>query len=363
MQRIVMVVGSGRIGSLLANLLASSGDYKVYLCDNYFPPFDGSYLSIAHPLVNSNKVDITDSVNSKAYIEQNGIEAIISCVPYFLNIHAAKLAHATNIHYFDLTEDVRITHQVHVLAKDIKKAFVPQCGLAPGFINIVAHHYMRRFEKLVAAKLRVGALPINSNNALQYALNWSPEGLINEYANPCVAIDNGKIALSSPLEGVEHVQIDGLLYEAFNTSGGIGSLAETYEGKINLLNYKTLRYPGHCEKIKFLMNDLNLRNDKETLLKILKQCLPASYQDVVLMYVSVSGYQQEKYLEENYVRKIYPQTIAGKLWSAIQVTTAASTCACIDIVFEQPENHMGFVPHAHFDLNEVINNRFGKYFQ
>jgi len=133
------------------------------------------------------------------------------------------------------------------------------------------------------------------------------------------------------------LEVDGLLYEAFNTSGGLGTLAETYEGKVRTMNYKTLRYPGHCEKIHFLMEDLKLNQDRDTLKRILENAIPKTLQDVVLIYASVTGKQKGELYEENYVKKVYPQKISGILWSAIQVTTAAGGCAIVDMVFQRDD--------------------------
>src|SRR5690606_38815715 len=94
------------------------------------------------------------------------------------------------LHYFDLTEDTKVTAEVKRIAKDAKTAFVPQCGLAPGFISIAAHHLMKKFDSVETVKMRVGALPENTSNALKYSLTWSTDGLINEYGNPCYAIEH-----------------------------------------------------------------------------------------------------------------------------------------------------------------------------
>ena len=153
--------------------------------------------------------------------------------------------------------------------------------------------------------------------------------------------------------------MDGLLYEAFNTSGGLGTLADTYAGKVRTMNYKTLRYPGHCEKIHLLMNDLKLNEDRETLKRILERAIPQTLQDVVLIYTSVMGMREGALFEENYVKKIYPQCIKGKLWSAIQVTTASSLCAVADLVLAAPKQYRGFVTQESFPLQDVLKNRFG----
>ena len=118
--------------------------------------------------------------------------------------------------------------------------------------------------------MRVGALPQFPTNELKYNLTWSTDGLINEYCNPCEAIHDGKSIDVLPLEGLEHFSLDGVDYEAFNTSGGLGTLCETLEGQVRELNYKTVRYPGHRDLMAFLMNELRLSERRELLKDILE---------------------------------------------------------------------------------------------
>ena len=219
---------------------------------------------------------------------------------------------------------------------------MPQCGLAPGFISIAANELTKHFDELRSIKLRVGALPQHPNNVLKYSLTWSTEGLINEYGNPCESVVDGKIVDAAPLEGLEEIEIDGTLYEAFNTSGGLGSLAESYGKQCEQINYKTMRYPGHCAQMRLLMNDLKLNSDRATLKRVLEHAVPQTLQDVVIVYAAVAGKQDGELREENYVNKIYPQMIAGRLWSAIQVTTAAGITAVVDLVLVESAQVPGF---------------------
>ena len=171
---------------------------------------------------------------------------------------------------------------------------------------------------------------------LKYSLTWSTEGLINEYGNPCQAVSDGRHASRSPRSRAwRRSRSTARCYEAFNTSGGLGSLAETHGAHIESMNYKTIRYPGHCEQMRLLMNDLKLNHDRETLKRILENAVPQTLQDVVIVYAAVTGTQDGQLREENYVNKIYPQVIAGRLWSAIQVTTAAGITAVVDLVLEK----------------------------
>lgn len=359
----VMIAGAGKIGSLIACLLTESNDYQVYLADKQFTGADVSRLKQHLPQLKTVEVDVQNRDAMARVIKENSIQAIISSLPYFCNVAVAKIAREFNLHYFDLTEDVAVTNTVSELAQGANMAFVPQCGLAPGFINIVAHSLMQNFDTLDTVKLRVGALPQQASNGLNYALTWSTDGVINEYGNLCQVIENGKDMMVSALEGLETLMLDGQEYEAFNTSGGLASLAKTYRGKVNHLTYKTLRYPGHCEKMKFLMNDLKLNQDRETLKRIFENAIPKTYQDVVLIYVSVMGMHNNHLLEESYVKKVYPHEIVGLNWSAIQVTTAAGVTSVVDAVFADPDKYRGLVLQEQFELKDILENRFGRYYK
>jgi saccharopine dehydrogenase-like NADP-dependent oxidoreductase len=197
---------------------------------------------------------------------------------------------------------------------------------------------------------------------LKYSLTWSTDGLINEYGNPCQSIVEGKDAMVQPLEGLEEIEIDGTLYEAFNTSGGLGSLAVTYGAEVKTMNYKTIRYPGHCEQMRLLMNGLKLNRDRGTLKRVLENAVPQTLQDVVIIYAAVTGHQDGELREENYVNKVYPQVVAGRLWSAIQITTAAGICSVMDIVLSADKPRAGFIAQEEFGLPAILENRFGVYY-
>jgi len=358
----ILILGAGKIGSLIGTFLAETEEYTVHLGDiethsNQQRTSQNPTAPITHTVL-----DASNGEALEHYVNEHQPDAVISSLPYYCNPTVADVARKNNIHYFDLTEDVEVTERIEQISQGSEKAFVPQCGLAPGFISIVANELMHHFDTLETVKMRVGALPINPSNVLKYSLTWSTDGLINEYGNVCYGIENGLKTTLMPLEGYETIEVDGLLYEAFNTSGGLGTLADTYSGKVQTMNYKTLRYPGHCEKIHFLMNDLKLNTQRENLKHILENAIPKTYQDVVLIYVSVVGRKAGELLEENYVKKIYPQTIAGRLWSAIQVTTAAGMCSVVDSVFADPHRFQGFIKQETFALPDILANRFGQYY-
>jgi saccharopine dehydrogenase-like NADP-dependent oxidoreductase len=162
------------------------------------------------------------------------------------------------------------------------------------------------------------------------------------------------------LEEVERFSLDGIDYEAFNTSGGLGTLCETLEGRVENLNYKTVRYPGHRDIIKTLVRDLRLGQRREILKDVLETAIPITYQDVVLVFVTVSGQQNGLLTQESFAKKIYAQEVEGRLMSAIQITTAASICTMIDLLVQGQLPQCGFVRQEQADLKSFLNNRFGR---
>lgn len=358
----VLILGAGKIGSLISGLLAETGDYVVHVAD--VNEQVARAVVDAHRLDNlhAHGFDAGDPQALQAQLQAHPVDAVISSLPYYCNVAVAEAARAAGIHYFDLTEDVAVTRAVRNLADGADQAFVPQCGLAPGFISIAANALIGHFDELRSVKLRVGALPQHPNNVLKYSLTWSTEGLINEYGNPCEAVVDGRALEVAPLEGLEEIEIDGTPYEAFNTSGGLGSLADSYGSRVQSMDYKTMRYPGHCAQMRLLMNDLKLNHDRDTLKRILENAVPQTLQDVVIVYVAVSGSQDGELREENYVSKIYPQVVAGRLWSAIQVTTASGIAAVVDLVLASPGGYAGFVRQEDFRLEDVLDNRFGRHY-
>ncbi|MBL4601340.1 MAG: saccharopine dehydrogenase NADP-binding domain-containing protein [Emcibacteraceae bacterium] len=353
----ILLMGAGKIGEMITEMLAGSGDYHVTVADisdkalANMPKYDN---------VKTVNLDVTNQAALDA--EMSGKFAVLSAAPYQITKFIAESAVRNDVNYFDLTEDVACTRMVKELAKDANVALIPQCGLAPGYISIVAYDIAKKFDTLQNVHLRVGALPKIPSNALKYNLTWSTDGLINEYCQPCEAVINGKLTETPPLEELENFSIDGIDYEAFNTSGGLGTLCETLEGKVQNLNYRTVRYPGHRDILKLLLLDLRLNERQDLLKDIFEYALPFTYQDVVLVYVTVTGDIDGRYVQDSYAHKVYNQEIGGKMWSAIQITTSAGICAMVDLLAEGKLPSKGFVKQEDVDFNDFITNRFGKYY-
>ena len=353
----IVVIGAGKIGSMICELLGGCGDYQVAVIDRSAEALARLETSVGVERV---QLDIADPGELARPLD--GAFAVLSAAPYHLTSRVAEAARAAGAHYLDLTEDVASTRRVKQLAAGASTAFIPQCGLAPGVITIVAADLCKRFERLHDVRMRVGALPKYPSNALNYNLTWSTDGLINEYCEPCEAIVNGELHETAPLEELEEFALDGVTYEAFNTSGGLGTLCETLAGKARNLNYKTIRYPGHAHIMKALLNDLRLRDRRDVLKDILENAVPATLQDVVIVFVTVSGVQDGRLVQETYANKIYSQPVGGVVRSAIQVTTAAGICGVLDLLAEGQLRGRGFVRQEEIALGRFLAGRFGRYY-
>jgi saccharopine dehydrogenase-like NADP-dependent oxidoreductase len=351
----VVVIGAGKIGATVAGLLAATGGYRVTLADRSPEALDRVERD---ERIRFAAADVADS--AKLVDLLNGQFAVLNAAPFHLTTRVAEAARAAGTHYLDLTEDLASTRRVRDLAAGAGTAFVPQCGLAPGFVSIVAFDMAKGFETLDSVRLRVGALPQYPSNALNYNLTWSTDGVINEYCEPCEAIVDGVRRDVPPLEEREEFSLDGVTYEAFNTSGGLGTLCDTLEGRVRTLNYRTIRYPGHAAIMRALLNDLRLRDRRHVLKDILEHAVPTTLQDVVIVFVTVSGRKNDQLVQETYANKIYSRDVDGRVLSAIQITTAAAMCTVLDLLAAGQLPQRGFIRQEDIGLEVFLANRFGQ---
>jgi saccharopine dehydrogenase-like NADP-dependent oxidoreductase len=353
--REIVVIGAGKIGATVAGLLASTGDYQVTLTDR---STDVLARLDQDERIRHLAVDVEES--SQLVELLNGPFAVLNAAPFHLTTCIAEAARAAGLHYLDLTEDIVSARRVKDLAIGAGTAFIPQCGLAPGFVSIVAFDMAKRFKVLDSVRLRVGALPLYPSNALNYNLTWSTDGVINEYCEPCEAIVNGLRREVQPLEEREEFSLDGVTYEAFNTSGGLGTLCDSLEGKVRTLNYRTIRYPGHAAIMRALLNDLRLRDRRHVLKDIFEHAVPTTLQDVVIIFVVVSGRNNGQLIQETYAKKIYSRDVGGRTLSAIQITTAAAMCAVLDLLAAGRLPQSGLIRQEDIPLRLFLENRFGQ---
>lgn len=354
----IALIGAGKIGRMVAHFLGGCGDYSVRVVDISQPAID----RICSKAKNCTGLAADFTIAATLDEVMKGADAVISCAPFHCNPLIAERARANKLHYFDLTEDVKVTDEVIALAETAETAFAPQCGLAPGFITIVAMHLLQPMTEVTDLRMRVGALPRYPDNRLKYNLTWSTEGLINEYCQPCEVLMDGKITQVQALENMEEITLDGVRYEAFNTSGGLGSLAETLKGHVRNVSYKSIRYPGHNHLVKFLLEDMRLKDDQKALATMWDNTLPATFKDQIVIYVTAIGQQRGRLTENVFARTVYHQEIDGENWSGIQITTAAGVCGVVDLLLAGELPQQGFVKMEDVDYHAFLDNRFGRYY-
>jgi saccharopine dehydrogenase-like NADP-dependent oxidoreductase len=347
----IAVVGCGKVGRTIVELLASTGDYAITAID----PAGAALASLPeHPLIDRRE----QRPGSLAH-ELQGQFALVNASPFHATREVAMAAAEAGIHYLDLTEDVASTQAVRSLAAGAASRFIPQCGLAPGFISILGMDLAGRFDVLDSLRLRVGALPQFPSNALGYNLTWSVEGVINEYLRSCEALCEGRRVEMPALEEIEQFSLHGVTYEAFNTSGGLGSLVDTLQGRVQTLNYRTIRYPGHRDIMKLLLKDLRLAEKPGQLREILEFALPGTDQDVVVIVATATGQREGRHWQESRAIRVPAQPFAGRWRTAIALTTAASVCATLELLVEGEFDGAGVVRQEQIPLERFLSNRFG----
>lgn len=386
----VLVLGAGKVGKSVAELLLAcgKGQYKVTIADHSDDSLEvakaslerlGKHVKHAVPF-EVLKLDATNHAATKAALA--GQHSTVCMLPFDKVMGIAQACRDTGTHYFDVTEDVETTAKVEELAseKNPPIAYAPQCGLAPGYIAIAAASVAKELDVVEELYLRVGALPQFPTNAIKYNVTWSADGVINEYCEPCKVMLGGRDELVPALDGLEKFTLHGSEYEAFYTSGGVGSLINTLRDEKRLsptanVAYKTIRYPGHRDLMKFLLDDLGfgqehsdrilevrqhapgakgmeknkVRLDRSLLVSIFNKAVSWTPQDVVIVFVNAIGLKDGRRCQVNFQRAVPATHLWGRIWPAIELTTAAGVCAMVDL------HRMGDLPKTGFIKQESVS--------
>jgi len=299
----IAVIGSGLMGrAAVYDLSRAENVEMIGLYD-----FD---LELAEEIARKYGNDITKAGKIDAGDEEQAIsvlgdyDACISAVTYKYNPGLTRAAIESKTHFFDLggnNDVVRSQFEMNDQAKEADVVVIPDCGLAPGMVSILTASGIAEFDKVHAVKIRVGGLPQNPRPPLNYQMVFSTEGLINEYWEPVVILDNGEKKTVNPMYGLEELEFDGIgQLEAFYTSGGTSTLPDTYKGIVDFLDYKTIRYPGHCAMFRPMLEiGLGSRSEvkvgdatvqpREVFKKILEKNLSFNDPDLVLVRLTFEG--------------------------------------------------------------------------
>ena len=299
-----LVLGAGAQGSACAfELLQRPEVDRVVLADldvNEPRPFLKHFLGGALELLT---LDATDEVAVRSAVES--VDGVASALPYYFNLDMTRLAIESKANFCDLggnTEIVDQQRKMTVEAQERDVSVVPDCGLAPGMVNILAQGGIDALDETESVKIYVGGLPQVPEPPLNYQLVYSLEGVLDYYTTPVLVLEGGEVIDKEPLTGVETVTFEALgELEAFLTAGGISRMPYRYRGLIPSMSYKTLRYPGHCELMKSMRN-LGLMDldpveiggasvvPRDLLIKVLDTKLrKPSGEDLVVMRVVIDG--------------------------------------------------------------------------
>lgn len=272
-------------------------------------------------------------------IEANNITTVINCLPFDAVLGAARIAIEHNCNYFDLTEDEEIADQIRNLALSpaYTKVCATQCGLAPGMVNIIAASMMRKFDSVDAVRMCCGSIPQFAEPPFFHNCNWSPAGMVNEYKKrSSIIINKGKTSMASGFR-MNSIVLDGAKYELVATSGGYGSMMDSYAGKLNTMYYMTIRHDGHIDS----MSGMNIADCVDA--------MPKVDDDMVLIFISVDGYINKKHTRKQYYSKTLP--ICG--FSAIQASTAISLVTVVREVLDNPGKYTGILRQEEIEYTNI----------
>jgi lysine 6-dehydrogenase len=300
----VLVLGAGRMGhGAVYDLIYNSADIEaVTVADFDFAKAESIAAQTNSPKLQIKQIDVSNYENVADLMR--GHDAAISCVNYWYNLELSKAAIETATNFCDLGGNNYVVDEQLALDAEAKNAnvnIVPDCGLAPGMVSVLAMHGANRFDETEEIHIRVGGLPQNPKPPLDYQLVFSVEGLINEYIETARVIRGGEIAEVESMTELETLEFENFpALEAFQTSGGTSTLPDTFLGRIKELDYKTIRYAGHCQKFKTMI-DLGLCSSEEivadyvkvkprkVLGELLQRKLPADEPDYVLVRLEFVG--------------------------------------------------------------------------
>jgi lysine 6-dehydrogenase len=311
----IIVLGAGMMGRAIAYDLDKYSNFdSITIADRDGQAIQSAKSFLKGKNVDFANIDINDTNDVKKHFQN--ADVAISAVPYQFNYALAKVAVETKTHFLDLGGNNDIVEKERSLFENARKndvTIIPDCGLAPGLTSIITRDIVEQMDSIEYVKMRVGGLPINPRPPLNYQMVFSPYGLINEYVEDAIVLDHGKITKKksmTELETIEFPEPFGKM-EAFLTSGGCSTLPYTYKDKIDYLDYKTIRYPGHCEQFKILL-DLGFAEEKEVKIgeksvvprdlfaTLLLKTLPINGRDVVLLKVFSKGIKDGKNLNMEY---------------------------------------------------------------
>lgn len=291
-------------------------------------------------------------------------DIILDCLPGSQGPRIAQFAKDFHLHYANLTEYVAETDAIKTLAKDAKTGFVLQTGLAPGYIDLLAHGMFQKFcrdfgvDKADKLQFKVGALTNHAVAPHYYGFTWSPVGVATEYLKDAIVLRDFKKTTLPSLSERASIIIDGITYEEDLTSGGAADLPDALSGKVRSLDYKTLRHPGHYAWIQEQLTNLGDSSDTiKGLQEKMEAVIPHVEDDQIVLYAAVEGKDANGILRRREIAKhIFSQKVGHHQLRAIQTTTAAPLAQAAQLLLETSLS--GVILQTQIDPEAFLNGTY-----
>lgn len=311
----ILLIGAGFMGRAIAFDLCNFSNFNnITIVDKDKKSLKSAEEFLKNKNVNFDVLDVEKRDDVKKHFQK--YDVAISAIPYYFNVELTKIAINTKTHFLDLGGNNNVVEKQGAMFKQAKEnnvIIIPDCGLAPGMTSVIARDIVDFLDSIESIKIRVGGLPLNPAPPFNYQIVFSPNGLINEYVEDALVLDHGKIIAKEPMTELETVEFPypfGKM-EAFLTSGGCSTMPYTFRDKVAYLDYKTIRYPGHCQMFRHLL-DIGLASDeprdvngkkispRELLIDLLWKTLPINGKDVVLIKLFGKGVKNGKTIDLEY---------------------------------------------------------------
>ena len=348
----VTILGAGRIGTALAATLAGKPEFCVDVVDRSEETLDqlrAMQIDVAlrlchHP--EELRAILTGRDVAVAAVPENALKAV------------ATAAAQANVHYLDFSGARPETRDI-LASLSTRRAIINGCGVSPGLIGNVAWGLLNKDTAVTDLTMRVGAVPRYPTNRLGYGQIWNVDGLIDEYTRPSAAIRDGKAVTLSPLEDHRTMSIDGIAYEEFITAGGIEDLSIFSEFSPTNITFKTIRYPGHLDYMRFLLDDLGLRARRDMMRSLLCNGLPIVEDDILLMMVTARGIRGRQPTESTVCYRFSPPAEQGS-FNALTAVATGHAATLLSLLQQGEIASTGIIEHHRLETGRLLSSEFLK---
>lgn len=347
----VTIFGAGNLGSALAaHLTRGEGGFAVEILDPSEQALD-----------KLRELDLPVSMRLLPHEEAllpllRKSDVVVAAAPEWAAPAIARAAASAGTHYLDFSPPRAATAEILApLAQG--RVVLNGCGVSPGLVGNIARSLLARCAPVADLSIRVGSVPRYPTNRLGYGQIWDIDGLIDEYTQPCEALRDGEVASLAPLEDLEHVAIEGVTYEAFTTSRGLAELDMFREAGLRNVTFKTLRYPGHLDHMKFLLDDLGLRSRRDMLRSLLLNGLPIVDDDVLILLLTARGDRGARKIETSASYRFRRDPTLGT-FNTMNSVAAGYAAALLARLRDGALGKSGFVVHRDIAIDDLLRDRF-----